>query len=147
MFGTRDGEFPRDIDPVGVNVSDIMLDHLTPMELYTLRGRIDAVLPTASMAELNLEEETVRQYQTVKALQANVLGGNDEPNKKASVVQACATALQMLAKMQGDVHTSERFKRIENLMIKYLKLLPVETAEAFIDQYGRLILDLESQKK
>lgn len=146
MFGTRDGEFPRHVDPVGVSVNDIMLDALTPLELYTLRGRIDSVLPTASMAEIDLEQETVRQFQTVRALQATVLAGNDEPNKKASVVQACATALQMLAKMQGDVHTSERFKRVENLMIKYLKLLPKETAEAFLADYERLILDIESQR-
>lgn len=149
MFGDNGNEFPRskglDTDP-GVNVNDIMLDGLTQMELFALRGRIDAVLPAPNMSEVNLEDEVVRQFQTVRALQATVIAGNDEPNKKASVIQACATALQMLSKMQAEIYTAERFKRIENLLIKHLKLLPEETAQAFLAGYERLILEIESTK-
>lgn len=150
MFGDDGNEFPRtmsrDQGP-GININDLMLDHMTELELYTLRGRIDAILPAAKMSEVNLEDEVVRQFQTVRALQTTVIAGNDEPNKKASVVQACATALQMLSKMQAEVHTAERFKRIENLLIKHLKLLPEETAQKFLGDYSRLILDLEALKK
>lgn len=150
MFGDNGNEFPRAVEQdrgPGFSVNDLMLEQMTQLELYTLRGRIDAILPAARMSEVNLEDEVVRQFQTVRALQTTVLAGNDEPNKKASVVQACATALQMLSKMQAEVHTAERFKRIENLLIKHLKLLPVETAEAFIADYSRLTLELEATRK
>ena len=143
MFGDRDIDLDQRLQLPQVDVNEIMLDHLDRVELFALRGRIDALLPSPQMADIDLEAETVRQFQTVQALQTKVVAGNDEPNKKASVIQACAVALQMLAKMQSDVFTSERYKRIENLMIKHLKLLPQETAEAFLADYERLVLEME----
>lgn len=108
-------------------------------ELLMLRDRIDGMLPPMTMASMNLEEEIVRQFMTVKALQGKVLSGNDEPNKKASVVNACASALQTLAKLQIELHTAERFKTIENLMIKHLRTLPLETAQKFMQEYANLV--------
>lgn len=108
-------------------------------ELLALRDRIDGLLPPMTMASMNLEEAIVRQFMTVKELQNKVLSGNDEPNKKASVVNACASALQTLAKLQIELHTAERFKAIENLMIKHVKALPLEQAQKFMDDYANLV--------
>jgi hypothetical protein len=148
MFEGEGGEFPRKpvapLDGAHIPVSSVDVSLYNTMELLTLRNKIDARLPPMSMAELNLEEEVVRQFMTVKALQATTLEGNEEGNKKAAVVNACAAALQQLAKLQIEIHTAERFKKIENLLIKHLKLLPKEAAEAFLSAYAELILEPNS---
>lgn len=110
-------------------------------ELLALRSRIDSRLPPMQMSALNLEEEVVRQFMTVKALQGEVLSSHEESNKKASVVNACAAALQALAKMQIELHDAERFKKIESLMVKHIRLLPIEVAESFLKAYSELSLE------
>jgi hypothetical protein len=121
------------------NEVDISLYNMT--ELLALRNRIDSMLPPMQMSKLNLEEEVVRQFMTVKALQGAVLSSNEESNKKASVVNACASALQTLAKMQVELHDAERFKKIEAMMVKYIKLLPMDIATKFLNDYANLSLD------
>lgn len=147
MFGEDSGGRVKPLDAVGsvgIDLNEIPLGSMSMTELLTMRSKIDGLLPPMRMEEMDLEEEVVRQYMTVKSLQGDTLAGNDEPNKKASVVNACAAALQQLAKLQTDVYTAERFKRIENLLIKHIKLLPKETADAFIKDYSQLVMDLES---
>jgi len=145
MFNDHGGEFPRnsklnaDQSPASLQGLDISLYSM--VELLTLRNLIDSRLPPMDINELDLEEEVVRQFMTVKGLQAQTLNGNEEANKKASVVNACSVALTSLAKLQVDLHTAERFKKIENLMIRHLKLLPKESADAFLEQYKTLVLD------
>jgi hypothetical protein len=112
---------------------------LSTAELLSLRGRIDERLPAMKLGSMNLEEELVLQFQTVKALQNDTLEDRFvEPNKKASVVNACASALSQIVKMQTDLHTAERFKTVEGLMIKALKTLPLETIEPFLVEYEKM---------
>jgi hypothetical protein len=125
-----------------VNIDPSMLSQT---DLLILRGKIDALLPTMSMREMDIEKEVVRQFRTVQSLQAMALSGNEESNKKAAVVNACVGALTNLAKLQIEIQTSERFKRIEALMLKYMKRLPKEVAEAFITDYKNLILEGHQQ--
>lgn len=143
MFGEDEVEWRQPTPLAGAHIPaenvDVSLYSMT--ELLVLRNKIDGLLPPMKMAEMNLEEEVVRQFMTVKALQGDVLGGNDEANKKAAVVNACAAALQNLAKMQVELQTAERFKKIEGLLIKHLKALPKEAADKFLADYGNLILD------
>lgn len=143
MFNGEGGDFPRPkaLESVQMSAADIDISLYNTTELYALRARIDARLPPTDINELDLEEEVVRQFMQVRDLQAQVLNGNEEANKKAAVINACTNALQALAKLQVELHTAERFKKIENLLIKHLKLLPVEVAESFMDQYQNLILE------
>lgn len=144
MFGEHESDFRRPTERVeGVKIHpgeiDVSLYSLT--ELLTLRNKIDALLPPMQMSEMDLETEVVRQFMTVKALQGDTLAGHDEANKKASVVNACAAALQTLAKMQVELHNAERFKKIENLLIRHLKALPKEVADKFLADYSNLVMD------
>jgi hypothetical protein len=143
MFSDNFRDEVANLDRAKVDPGQVDISLYSMTELLILRNRIDTLLPPMSMAEINLEEELVRQFMTVRALQADTLAGNDEANKKASVVNACASALKALAELQTNVHTAERFKRIENLLIKHIKLLPKEAADAFIEQYSQLVLEMK----
>ncbi len=137
---TDDG-FRREVAPLtgaSLPAFEVDISLYDTGELLLLRNRIDSMLPPMTMASMNLEEEIVKQFMTVQALQSKTLAGNDESNKKAAVVNACASALQNLAKLQIELHTAERFKTIENLIIKHVKSLPLETAQKFMDDYSNL---------
>jgi hypothetical protein len=115
------------------------IDTLSIPDLLALRAQIDAALPAAALADLDLESELVVQYQTIKELQNRTLGDDETPaNQKAQVANACAAVLGQLVKMQAEFYTAERFKSIEGLMVKALKTLPLEHAEQFLRDYEAL---------
>lgn len=108
-------------------------------ELLNLRAEIDRLLPSTKLKEMDLEKELVLQYHKVVALQTRVLGDDRTPaNQLAQVSNAVAGTLQQLVTMQAKFHTSERFKKMESLMIHYMKKLPLDVAEAFLDEYEEL---------
>lgn len=115
------------------------LNTMSTEELRALRDAINVLLPPETLSSMNLEHELVSQYRKVQELQQAVL--NDDgiaANQRSQVAGQVASTLQQLIKMQTEFHTAERFKAIENLMIHYMKKLPVDVAEAFIDEYERL---------
>ena len=115
------------------------LQNLSVDELLSLRSEIDELLPARALGDIDLEHELVVQFLAVKSLQANVL--QDEhtaANQKAQVANAVASTLQQLVKMQSEHYNAERFKRIEALLVKSMKLMPVEAAEAFLNEYEEL---------
>lgn len=115
------------------------LDDMTTEDLIRLHASIEAKLPPAELGSMNLERELVMQYRRILALQEDVLMDDDVPaNQRAQVSNAVAATLQQLVKMQSEFHTAERFKAIENLMITYMKKLPLEVAEEFLNEYERL---------
>lgn len=104
-------------------------------DLLRLRAEIDAQLPQ-SLADLKLEQELLRQYGRVKALQEDVLEDGDVPaNQKAQVAAQVAATLQHLVKMQSEWHTSERLKEIEGRLIRALEKVPAEYLEEFFKWY------------
>lgn len=123
-FDTRDRTYFGEIDLMDVE------------ELLRLRAEIDSRLPATRLSDMNLEEELVRQYLQIQALQTVVMEDKTTPaNQKAQVAATVANTLQHLVKMQTEYHTAERFKAIENLMIKYFKTLPLDVVEKFMDEY------------
>jgi hypothetical protein len=119
--------------------SDYNLDLMDDGELLDLLGEIESRLPATSLKAMDLERELVLQFLKVKELQDRVLA-NDAvaPNQQAQVANSVAGTLQNLVAMQAKFHTSERFKAIENLMIHYMKKLPLDVAEAFLAEYEAL---------
>ena len=107
-------------------------------ELRDLRERVDQLLPSANLEDVNLADELVRQFQKVKALQTDVINSKSSAQQKAAVVNSCGAALQHLVKLQTDLHNAERFKVIEGLMVKYMKRLPLHVATEFMDEYESL---------
>lgn len=124
----RGGEAPKD-----------PLAEMSPADLRRLRGEIDRLLPEANLSDMDMPKELMEQFQKVKDLQEDVLNDDECPaNQKAQVAGAVASTLQHLIKMQTDFYTSERFRCIENLMIKFMKRIPLEQAEAFMAEYETL---------
>lgn len=122
---------------------------LTVAELVRFRDEITRALPALQLSVLNLEEEMLVQYHTLRELQASVMDEKEVPaNQRAQVANTVAATLRSLGDMQIDLYSSERFKDIENLMIRTLTRLPEDLAAEFIAEYEKLIKihDGKSQK-
>ena len=117
--------------------------HWDALPLETLLRYFDeikAALPTTRLVDMNMEEELILQYQAVRALQNRILDDDDTPaNQKAQVANAVASALGSIADLQNKVYSSERFKRVETLLIRHLTKLPEDTAADFLEDYEKAL--------
>lgn len=105
-------------------------------EMESYRYEIDQRLPPKSLDGINLVHELLTQFTQVKKLQEEVNNDTLTPaNQKSQVAGQVVNTLQQLIKMQDEHHNAERFKAIEQLMIKAIKKLPKEVAEEFIREY------------
>jgi len=114
---------------------------LTIDQLLEMRAQIDAQLPIRKLKDLDLEHELVLQVQSLQVLQRRVM--DDMSGTPANQIAQCASslssALMNLVKMQSDLHTSERLKKIESILIECVKTLPVKTQTAFFDAYEKAL--------
>lgn len=119
--GSRDDD--DDDDGPGRTPVDklIDLDSLEVVQLLTLRAKIDQRLPTSKLQDVDMSEELVLQMMAIKALQADVSEDRSVPaNQRAQVANSLSAALVNLVKLQSDVYTSERFKRMEQFLVDFL---------------------------
>ena len=131
---------PSTTPPEEQGFTDRALDAYTLQELLDLRARIERRLPARSLKDLDLEGELTLQFLALQQLQNAVIDDADTPaNQKAQVANSLSAALVNLVKLQGDVHSSERMKRIESILIDTLKDLPVEAVEAFLANYEQAL--------
>lgn len=115
------------------------LEHMDVGELLALRAGIDGRLPAISLKGLNLEEELVRQFLQVKALQTQVMNNDEIPaNQLAQVAGQVSSILQVLVKMQIDVGRDEQMKRIEDALLEAVRTLPDKERVAFFDRYEKI---------
>lgn len=115
------------------------LGSLTESELRMLRAEIETMLPSASLSAMDLPGELMAQFQKVKDLQDLVLFDEETPvNQKAQLAGQVVSTMQQLIKMQTDFYTSERFRSIENMLIAYVKKMPLDLATAFIAEYEQM---------
>ena len=122
------------------HVDDEAHGRITVADLLAQRALIDSMLPDMNLGAFDLNAELVRQFRVTQALQTQVLNDDDIPaNQRAQVVNACAAILADLQKTQEKFYKAERFKKIEVLLIKTLRKLPVEVAQEFIDEYERTL--------
>ena len=108
--------------------------------LVKYRDEILQNLPPTELDKFNMEQELLLQYHCVRELQNEVI--SDEtipPNQRAQVANSVASVLNKIAELQTEVYTSERFKNIENLLVRTLSKLPEDLAAEFLDQYELLI--------
>lgn len=109
-------------------------------QLRALRSQIDQFLPDRNLSSVNLESELLDQYEEIKDLQREIKDDDEiPPNQKAQVANSVISHLESLVRMQERYHTAERFKAIENLLIKHVKTLPRDVAEQFLDEYEKLV--------
>lgn len=126
-------EKPENAPSVGENLG---ISTLSEVELLELRAEIDQLLPTKALVDLNMERELVIQLIVVQNLQRETLRDNSVPaNQKAQTSNAVAATLATLSKLQTEMYTSERLKKIEQVLIETLQTLPQEAQAAFLDAY------------
>ena len=112
------------------------LDKYTPAEMIVIYDEVKKRLPPTSLGAMNVEEELLLQFHTLRALQTSVLGNVEiPPNQMAQVANTTSSSLNTIALLQNKVYDSERSKAIETYLIRQLVLLPKEQAEAFLDAY------------
>ena len=127
--------FARPTHSLQINLDGMPLD-----QLLELRNQIEQRLPAKDLKDLDLGRELVLQVLALQRLQADVINDDDTPaNQRAQVANSLSSALSNLVKVQGDVHTSERFKRVELALVGAVSLLPVEAQHAFFDEYARVM--------
>lgn len=113
---------------------------LNPEELIRHYDEIKKHLPATSLKDVNLEEELLLQFHTLRKLQSGVLGDAEFPlNQRAQVANTVGATLDRLVEAQEKVYSQERFKNLENLLVRHIKKLPEEVAEAWLHDYETLI--------
>lgn len=118
------------------NTTALLLGQMDIAELLLLRAEIDVLLPATALKDMDLEEELVIQYQTLKSMQKDVLDDESIPaNQRAQVANAVGSTLQSLMKMQSDVYSSERFKKLETSLIHLLNEWPEDQTLKFFERY------------
>lgn len=114
----------------------ILWDGMPVHELIKHRDDIDRRLPPLSLSELNLEEQMLLQYHSTRSLQSDVIAEESIPvNQRAQVANSVAASLAKLTELQETLYTTERLKAIERILIRSLRKLPEEVAEAFLVEY------------
>jgi hypothetical protein len=112
------------------------IDNLSIPQLLILRTKIEDRMPASRLTDLNLEQELVYQYVQVKNiladLQENSLG---TASNLAQLCNSIAAALAQLVRLQGELYNSERFKQIEQLLIKILREWPAKNIHKFFETY------------
>ena len=120
------------------------LDSMAPEQLIEVYEEVRKRLPPIQIAKMNVEEELLLQFHTVRKLQTEIIGEDGvAPNQKAQVANTVGNCLERIAKMQDEIYDSERFKRIESLLIRMLRKVPKEVAEEFLKDYEAAGLSLE----
>ena len=115
------------------------LDAMTHDQLRALRDEIDRRLPEDKLSQMDLTQELLAQYRLVQRLQSDVLEDSEVPaNQRAQVAGQVASTLQQLVKMQTEFQNAERFRSIENLLVRCLKLMPLHVAETFVAEYEKI---------
>jgi len=115
------------------------LDAMSLDELLDLRAQIDAKLPVKGLKDLDLTRELVLQTQALQALQQRVMNdaGQTPANQIAQCASSLSTSLMNLVKVQNDLFTSERLKKIESILVECVQTLPARAQEAFFDRYEK----------
>ena len=117
--------------PAAINWASMPVDYI--LQCY---DQIREHLPPLALKDMNLEEEMLLQLHNVRALQTLVLNDEDIAlNQRVAAAKIVTDSLNKLAELQDRVYTSERFKAVENILIRHLMRLPEDTATAFLTDY------------
>lgn len=116
--------FARPTHSLQINLDGMPLD-----QLLELRLEIDKRIPVRGLKDLDLNRELVLQVLALQQLQADVINDDETPaNQRAQVANSLSSALTTLVKLQSDVLNSERFKRVEAVVVDMINSQPSEEA-------------------
>jgi hypothetical protein len=109
-------------------------------DLVKYHDEIRALLPPLTLKEIDLEGELLMQFHATRSVQNEVFQDDEVPvNQRAQIANTVGTTLNRLAELQTSIYTSERFKRIENLLVRTLKALPEDQALKFLESYEKIL--------
>ena len=113
-------------------------------QLVAWRDEITRLLPATTLKDLDLEEELLLQYHTIRELQGKVLNDESLPlNQRAQVANTVGNTLIRLEELQRQVYTQERFKAIEGLVIRHMSRQSEEVVTAFMEDYEKVLRTIE----
>lgn len=123
-------------DKVKKTVTEIDVSLLTVEEILAFRAQLEAHLPARNLRDMDLAKELVIQVQALQVMQQKAIESEDTPvNQLAQAANSLSAALVNLVKLQNDVYSSERFKKVEDVLIKLIQGLSLEHQEEFITAY------------
>lgn len=133
---SKGGENYRAPDKVKKPVTEIDVSLLTVEEILAFRGQLEAHLPARSLRDMDLAKELVLQVLALQVMQQKAIDAEDTPvNQLAQAANSLSAALINLVKLQGDVYSSERFKKVEEVLVKVIQTLPTDKQNEFIEAY------------
>ena len=98
-----------------------------------------AVPAFVPVTAINLEDELLAQYNRAQQLLHDASYNQGIPlNQKAQALNSATAILAALTKSQSELYSSERFKKIENILIDTLKEF-TELSEAFMARYREVL--------
>lgn len=113
---------------------------LSEKELLELRSQIDTLLGLQDIAGLDIGQEIVLQYRTLKVLQHEALKDDEAPHgQKAQASTTVSRMLTELAKSRHLLYSAERIKQIELMTIEAMKLAPSEAQAEFFERLERYL--------
>ena len=136
--GSSDSPAPKPVTRGPVDLKGLSLE-----DLLDLRARIEPLLPATSLQDIDLQRELVLQVSVLQQLQTSTHGDDTvAPNQMAQVSNSLSSALANLVRVQNNVYTSERLKKIEVILIQALNNLPLQAQEEFFAAYETALEDL-----
>ena len=97
-----------------------------------------------SLKNLDLDAELYNAYAKAKNYLADVQSDDSiPPNQLAQLMNTISAILKEIVKMQTELHNAEKVKKLEAAMIQAIKLAPLESQQAFLDQYETLLKAVE----
>jgi hypothetical protein len=126
-------------------VEEFPLEGLSEEKLLELHSKVESRLGGLALTEVNLVKETLLQIKRAKVLQELATSEKGTPmNQRAQVQNSLAGLLTQLSKIQIELYSSERIKRIQNAVIRVVKTLPDPQQVAFFDM---LEIELAAEAK
>ena len=93
-----------------------------------------------SLKSLNLDAELYNAYAKAKNYLADVQSDESVPaNQIAQIYNTITTILKEIVKLQTELYSAERVKKLEAAMIQAIKLAPPESQQVFLEQYQTLL--------
>lgn len=97
-----------------------------------------------SLKSLNLDAELYNAYAKAKNYLAIVQSDDSvPPNQVAQVFNTISAILKEIVKMQTELHNAEKVKKLEAAMIQAIKLAPLESQQAFLEEYEAILREQE----
>ena len=95
-----------------------------------------------SLKNLDLDAELYNAYAKAKNYLADVQSDDQvPPNQLAQLMNTISAILKEIVKMQTELHNAEKVKKLEAAMIQAIKLAPLESQQAFLEEYEKILAE------